>query len=163
MQLDYPMDLFSGRLNWHLVATYNDEHTLTNAGVTCDSAGQAGTTLPSGCAGSSKLTGVLSSTYDEGPFSATLQTRFASSLRYNAAWVSGINIDDNDIGWKAFLDLRGSYSWNDNLQFYAAADDVTNSPPRVVAPIYTGSSYQSIGSQSDNLGRVIRVGVRVSY
>jgi hypothetical protein len=39
---------------------------------------------------------------------------------------------------------------------------VLNNPPLVVAPIYTGSSYQSIGSQSDNLGRVVRVGVRYS-
>ena len=162
MQLDYPMDLFTGRLNWHLVGNYNDEHTLTNAGVTCDFAGQAGTTLPTGCGGGSKLTGVLSSTYVQGPMSFTLQTRFFSSMRYNSAWVSGVNIDDNDIGWKAFLDVRGSYQWNDMLQFYAAADDITNSPPRVIAPIYTGSSYQSIGSQSDNLGRVIRIGVRIS-
>jgi iron complex outermembrane receptor protein len=162
MQADYLMEIFAGRLDWHFVGNYNDEHTLTNAGVTCDLAGQAGTTLPTGCSGSPKFNGIVSSTYDQGPYSFTVQGRVASSWRYNSSWVSGVNIDNNDLPWKAFLDLRASYKWNDNLQFYAAADDVLNNPPLVVAPIYTGSSYQSIGSQSDNLGRVVRVGVRYS-
>jgi len=163
MQVDYAMDLFTGNLLWHFVGNYNDEHTIVNNGVTCDTAGNAGTNLPTACVGLPKFNGIASATYSQGPVSFTLQTRFTGAWKLNPNWTSGIDVDDNDLPWKFFLDLRASYSWNDNIQFYGAIDNVTNAPPQVVPPMYTGSSYQQIGAQSDMLGRVMRVGVRLNY
>jgi len=65
-------------------------------------------------------------------------------------------IDTNSIHPVAYLDLRGSYRLNENLNLYAAMDNVTNVPPP-----YTGG--QGGTAIYDYLGRNIRVGVRFSY
>lgn len=164
-QIDYLMPFWNGDLLWHFVANYNDQHTIVNGGVTCNSAGVAGINLPAGCAGNNgfnpKFRGTLSAGYTEGPISATIQTRFSSAFRLNNLWVAGRDVDDNSVPWSAYLDLRGSYQVDDNFQVYGAVDNILGNPPLLVPPLASGgSSYQSLGAVGDTLGRVLRVGVR---
>jgi iron complex outermembrane receptor protein len=162
MQMDYGFDFLSGHLQLSYKGTYIDEHTIVNVGVTCDQIGQAGL---NGCGGDTipKFKGTLAATYAEGPLTFTAQSRFQGSFVLNNTWTSGVQVDKNEIDPNAYLDLRASYKWNDNVQFYTAIDNALDIPPILVPPLAsTGSSFQSLGFTGDNLGRVMRIGVRVS-
>jgi iron complex outermembrane recepter protein len=61
--------------------------------------------------------------------------------------------------------LRGSYKWNDNIQFYGAVDNTTNVPPALF-PLTSGSTppgVPTVPTTYDLLGRTFRFGVRFNY
>ena len=97
-----------------------------------------------------KLRFNASATYDEGPYSFTVRTRVTGSAVISNLYVEGVDIDKNGIPPVAYLDLRGSYQWNDNLQFYLAIDNTLNTPP----------PEEGGGQVFDRLGRAFRLGIR---
>ena len=163
MQADYGFDLFSGHMQLAYRGTYIDEHTIVLAGATCDQIGTVGLGFCGNDTSLPKFKGTLGATYTEGPLTLTVQSRFQGSLVLNPTWTSGVQIDKNEIDPNAYLDLRASYKWTDNIQFYTAIDNAMDIPPILVPPLAsTGSSFQSIGFTGDNLGRVMRIGVRIT-
>ena len=163
MQMDYGFDIFNGHMQLQYKGTYVDEHTIVNIGVTCDQIGQVGL---NGCGGDTfpKFKGTLGVTYVEGPLTMSVQSRFQGSFVLNNTWTSGVQVDKNEIDQNGYLDLRGSYKWTDNIQLYTAIDNALNIPPILVPPLAsTGSSFQSLGFSGDNLGRMMRIGVRLNY
>jgi outer membrane receptor protein involved in Fe transport len=164
-QADYTMPLFSGMLNWHLVGNYTDEQTQNAVGVNFDYAGSLSNA--SSITGVPKFKTTLSSTYAEGAWSGTVQGRFIGSGKLNNAW-GPLQVDDNSVPAVAYLDLRGSYKWNDNLQLYAAVDNVTNvPPPNIPSTQAQGQNvyyFPAIREDIyDAVGRQYRVGVRFNY
>jgi iron complex outermembrane recepter protein len=160
-QVDYHMDLFAGVLSWHLVGNYTDEQTITELGVKFDGAGTLspiGVSDPLVSRSSPKFRSTLAATYEEGPYSFTVQTRLIGSAVYSHTFVEGTDIDNNGIPAVAYLDLRAAYNWSDALQLYFAVDNTFNTPP----PLTDVGSYSS-GQIYDQLGRAIRVGVRFNY
>jgi iron complex outermembrane receptor protein len=173
---DYQMDLFSGRMGWHVVGNYNDELTRTqpnNAGtglVKTDGAGALGGVLDPiaadnqtlGPVGGPKLRFLLSATYSEGPWVGVVQTRFLSSAKNINGWVDGVNVDNNEIPAVAYLDLRLSYRWNDRVQLYGAVDNTFDTPPPIIpnngGDNGAGGNYNT--AIYDGLGRQFRVGLR---
>ncbi len=112
-----------------------------------------------------KFRTTVSATFLQGPWQGTVQGRVIGSAKLNNSW-GPLNVDDNHIPMVAYLDLRGSYKWNTNIQFYGAIDNVINTPP----PITAGSNAvlnfydQSIRDDIyDAIGRSFRVGIRVKY
>ncbi len=158
-QADYRMDLFSGSLNWHALANYNDERTRSAAGVTYDGAGSIGGDNP--FAQRPKFNGTLAATFTQGPWSGTVQGRFLGAAVLNNAWTSGVQVDNNDIPWVGYLDLRSSYSWNDYIQLYGAIDNATDTPPPHV-PNTTGGGGSNLVIY-DGIGRVYRGGLRFNF
>ncbi len=163
-QADYSMDLFTGTLGLHLLGNYTDETTESTFGAApFDLAGSMG--------GDSVFTGVpkmhfnLSAEYDEGPWSGTIQTRYIGTAKVNNNWATGVQIDNNAIPAVAYMDLRGTYKWNDNVQFYGSVDDVWDTPP----PITVGTNPSTNGGSStnvsvyDTLGRMYHAGVRFNF
>ena len=160
------MDFLSGTLAWHLLGTYTDEETESAfGGAPVDFAGQLGsftsfTSMP-------KFRANLSATYVEGAWSATVQGRFFGSARLSNTWTSGVQVDDNSVPAIAYLDLRASYKWNDNMQLYAAVDNVTDVPPPAVPSLGSQSNaslwYGTSPSIYDILGRTMRAGVRFNF
>jgi outer membrane receptor protein involved in Fe transport len=158
---NYRMDLFSGNMDWALVGNYVDEYTRTAVGLTCDGAGQFNSDI-AGCFGRGpKFHANLSTTYTEGPWQGTVAGRFIGSAVLNNAWLAGRDVDKNSVPWVVYMDLRGSYKWNDNIQFYGAVDNVFNTPPPNIANTTGGSG--SSGQYYDSIGRKFRVGLRFSY
>jgi len=163
-QADYQMSLFSGNLALHLLGNYTDETTeSTFNSAAFDAAGSlSGDSLFSGVP---KTKFTFSATYTEGPWSGTAQTRFIGQAKLNNAWMSGVQIDNNQVPPVAYFDLRGSYKWNDNVQFYAAADNVFDTPPPETVgtnPSTNGNSSTSAGIY-DTLGRMYHGGIRFSF
>jgi outer membrane receptor protein involved in Fe transport len=128
-------------------------------------------------AGASKWKGIMSATYRTGPYSFTAQVRWYGSAIINNAWNTG-NLATAATRWTvpdevfnvdptAYLDLRGSYDFNDNWQFFAAVDNILDIPPQMV-PGYSGGIQSNGGpthsvTQYDLLGREIRMGVRFNF
>jgi outer membrane receptor protein involved in Fe transport len=165
VQADYAMDLFGGTMNWHAVANYTDEETQTAIGVKYDYAGSLGS--DSLVQGFPKFRATLSSTYAEGPWSGTIQGRFIGSAVINNAWRGTNVVDNNAIPFVGYLDLRGSYKWNENIQLYGAINNFTDVPAPNVATLASSSGgNQNVGTIPtlyDALGRVYRAGVRLNF
>ena len=128
-QADYamPMPLVPGDLHGHLVGNYTDENTSTVAvpGVaTTDKRPRPArkTALASNGAGLPKFKATLSATYTEGPWSATVQGRMIGAA-VQASNFTSLNVANNNIPFIAYMDLRGSYNWTDNIQLYGAIDN----------------------------------------
>jgi outer membrane receptor protein involved in Fe transport len=155
-QADYPMELFSGALDWHLVGNYNDERTRTALGVTYDAAGVVGADAP--YSAEPKFHANLALTYAEGPWQGTVQVRYIGTSRLNAYWQSGVQVDNNEVPDVAYVDLRASYQWTKNIELYAAVDNTFNTPPPNV-PSTTGGTTTNL-TIWDGLGRAYRAGLR---
>jgi outer membrane receptor protein involved in Fe transport len=170
LQGNYTMDFWDGTIAWMAVANLQDENTLTNPG--------SGVNDSAGTGGNPKWKGILSAQYTAGPYSFTAQGRWFGTSKYsntantgNLATAATANLYDSahfEIPFVAYLDLRASYKWNDNIQFYGAIDNFTNVPPPLVPPL--SGSVQSNGqliptnvTTYDLLGRAFRIGLRVSY
>ena len=77
-----------------------------------------------------------------------------------------LDVDNNAIPAVAYLDLRASYKWNDNIQFYGAIDNVINTPPPIPAASSAALNYYDQSTRDDiydAIGRSFRIGVRVKY
>jgi len=158
---DYSMDLFSGTLGLHLLGNYTDEETESVfGGAPFDMAGSLGS--DSVFTGVPKMHINLSAEYNEGPWSGTIATRYIGTGRENVAWQTGVQIDNNAIPAVAYMDLRGSYKWNDNVQFYGAVDNFWDTPPPNTVNT-NGSSNVTVKTYYDTLGRMYHAGVRFNF
>ncbi len=162
-QADYRTEFLSGAIDLHAVGNYMDQQTQTAAGITLDYAGAVGS--DSSPRGIPKFRSTLSATYVEGPWQGTVQSRIIGSSKLNNAW-GPLDVDDNSIPAVAYLDLRASYKWNDNIQLYGAIDNVINTPPPIPAASTNSVNFydQSIRDDIyDAIGRSFRIGVRLKY
>ena len=170
VQANYNMDFWNGNIVWTAFANLTDENTLANPG--------SGTNDSAGISGNPKWKGVLSANYTTGPASFTVQGRWFGTSKItntantgNLANAATANLYDPahfEVPFTAYLDLRASYKWNDNIQFYGAIDNANNIPPPEVPPL--SGTVQSNGAiiptnvtTYDLLGRAFRVGIRLSY
>lgn len=162
VEADYSTDLFGGTMSWHAVANYNDERTRTIGTTTYDTAGCVGADCPAqGTDLSPKLKATLSSTYSVGPWSGTVQGRFIGAAVLNNYWTSGVQVDNNNVPWVAYLDLQASYTWNENIQLFGAVDNTTNTPPPHT-PSTAGGRDANLQIY-DGIGRDYRVGIRFNF
>jgi iron complex outermembrane receptor protein len=164
-QADYEMDCFTGNLALNLLGNYTDEESESVFGQAAfDRAGSMGNdsifygNVP-------KMHVTLAATYNEGPWSGTLQTRYIGTARVNNAWTSGVQIDNNAIPAVAYMDLRGAYKWNDNVQLYGAIDNFWDTPPpnTVSTNANTNGGSTTDVSTYDTLGRMYHAGIRFSF
>jgi len=169
---DYAMDFMGGNLAWHLLGNYNDEETESEFGVATPAGVQATYDFAGSMSGNSPFSGVpkthitLSATYTQGPWSGTVQTRYIGAAQLVNGWTSGVQVASNNIAQVAYLDLRGTYRWNDNVQFYLSVDNVFDTPPpSTVGTAGSGSTnfVETNVSQYDILGRMWHGGIRFSF
>jgi len=165
---DYAMDFFGGNLAWHLLGNYTDEETQSIFNVTNPNGTQASYDFAGSESGASQFAGVpkmhitLSATYTEGPWTGTVQTRYIGAAQLVNGWASGVEVDNNNVAQIAYLDLRGTYRWNDNIQFYLSVDNVLDTPPPAVPGTSAGGAATN-AAQYDTLGRMWHGGIRFSF
>jgi len=162
-QADYSMDLFTGNLALRMVGNYTDEETEAAFGNPAfDFAGSMGS--DSQFAGVPKVHFNLGATYTDGPWSGTVQSRYIGTARLNKVWTTGAQVDNNAVPAVAYLDLRASYKWNDNIQFYGAVDNVFDTPPPSVTGLNLGTASSATNtSVYDDLGRLYHAGIRFNF
>jgi outer membrane receptor protein involved in Fe transport len=163
-QADYQFPLLDGGMDLHLVGNYIDSQDQTSAGLApYDYAGSVG--QDSAVRGIPKFRSTASATYLEGPWQGTVQGRFIGEAKLNNAW-GPLDVDKNHLPFVAYLDLRLSYKWNDNIQLYGAIDNVINTPPPLTPGTSNAENFYDQGitdSIYDAIGRQFRVGIRVHY
>jgi len=160
-----PVELFGGgeNISVRLLTTYIDELSTTQAGAAkVDRAGQTG--LGSGAP---DLQASLNLTYQRGGLAVTLQERFINGGKYDATWVEGVDIDDNNIdsslitnlqiGYGGDLTSRGSYRVSLNVSNLFDED-----PPLAASFGFTGST-QTNSSLFDIYGRRYNLGVTFDF
>jgi iron complex outermembrane receptor protein len=168
---DYQMDFLEGNLAWHLAGNYMDEETETEFGVKTAAGAQATYDFAGSLSGASQFSGVpklhaiLSTTYTQGPWSGTVQSRYLSAGVLANGWTSGVQVDNNSVPAVAYLDLRATYNWSGNLQFYAAVDNTLDTPPPNIASYSVSNNGLSTVNSSiyDVLGRMYHAGFRFNY
>jgi len=159
-QIDYMHELFGGMMNWHLLGNYTDEKTRTSLGQTVDGAGAVsgdGAVNPLTGFTEPKLRSTITTTYAEGDWSLTAQARVIGSARLSNTYIEGVDVDNNGVPAIIYGDFRGSYRWNDHIQFYGAIDNFFNTPPPNLATNGGGGTDCRI---YDCIGRAYRIGVR---
>ena len=165
VEAQYLTDFWRGDLNLHGVANYTDETTTTQNGVTLSNGGSISANTLGG-AGRPKFRATLTATYNQGPYSATIQSRIISSALLNNMW-GPKDVDNNAVPWVAYGDVRGSYNITENYQAFFAVDNVFNTPPPEVPYLYTqsGQIYRPMapGDLYDLQGRSFRIGLRVNF
>jgi outer membrane receptor protein involved in Fe transport len=160
-QSDYTMPFLTGNLNWHWVGNYTDTQTISALGFTYERAGSLSGATPGGFTGNVKLKFNLAATYTAGPWSGTIQGRYIGPAHLSGAWTSGVQVDNNNIQPVGYMDLRGSYKWNDHVQLYSTINNVTNAPPPSI-PTATGVGGNNTQIY-DGEGRKYTVGIRFNY
>jgi iron complex outermembrane recepter protein len=162
-QGDYHTSMLAGTIDLHLIANYTDTQTQTAQGQTVSYAGSIGS--DSAVRGVPKFKSVLSATYTQDAWQGTIQGRFIGSAKLNNAW-GRLNVDDNSVPPVAYLDLRGAYRWTENIQFYAAMDNLLDTSPPVVAGTTLSTTPYDVSVRDDvydAIGRQFRVGIRFNY
>ena len=169
-QMDYRRPIFNGNLNVILIGGYTHELTIDSLGVVVKQAGSLNRAPPnSGTVGAPKLRAVFSAGYTEDRYSASFQVRGFGPAKLNNAWVEGVDVDENDVPAKAFVDIRGSYFFDEahNYQVYVAVDNVLDTePPIIPHGRLAGIPYFYTPTRTDiydALGRSWRLGVKAKF
>jgi outer membrane receptor protein involved in Fe transport len=115
--------------------------------------------------GGPKFKSTMSATYTQDAWQGTIQGRIIGSAKLNNAW-GPLNVDDNSVPPVAYLDARGAYRWSENIQLYAAIDNLFNTPPPVVAGTTLSTTPYDVSVRDDiydAIGRQYRIGIRFNY
>jgi outer membrane receptor protein involved in Fe transport len=162
-------DLVPGRFTFRALVTHVNSYK-TNTGIPgrpiVDSAGMNGGNTPDW-----KVVGMQ--TYDNDKWSVTLTERWVSSGVLNSTYIecqsscplptfNNPTINDNHLDGALYVDLGGSYQVTDNWQAYFKIDNLLNKDPEQI-PITSPSGLRVNPTIYDTIGRMYRVGFRVSY
>lgn len=166
-QMDYLHDLYGGKLILGVLGNYTASETITSAVGVQDLAGSL--IDDNGGNGMPKFRTVAQMTYQNGPWSETIETRIIGSSSIDNLFHEGSgpnSIDNNSIPAVAYLDLRASYvvGSKQNVQLYMAIDNVLDKSPPIIpygiTEIHPGFYVPTNPNYYDTLGTVYRVGFR---
>ncbi|GGI77062.1 TonB-dependent receptor [Polymorphobacter multimanifer] len=165
-QADWTFPAFNGDIQLRMLGNYIFTLQQEQLGTTVNLAGNIGPDNPGGT-GFPRARFTFSTTYNNEGLSLTAQTRFIGAAKLHATWTS-VDVDDNTVPAIAYVDLRGSYQFNDAIQLFATVDNLLNkAPPNVAAgPTQGQTSYYFTATSGiiyDALGRQYRAGVRFKF
>ncbi len=117
----------------------------------------------SGSRGTPEFTGVVTGNYSLGPYSVQLQGRYYDSVKINARWIEGIDVDDNMVASSTWWNTRLGYNgetnsgsiWNVNLNIQNLFD---RDPP-----IMPNGANQQLDGEYDVYGRRYNLSLNYSF
>ena len=128
--------------------------TINN--VTTDRAGQVGS------GGAPEWRGNISADYRTPQFSVGALVRFVDGGTYDNTYVEGIDINDNSVSGRTYLDFNGAFHINDNFEVFGKVNNVMNVDPPATPQVLAGSLYAG-SSHYDRIGRFYTGGVRMRF
>jgi len=116
--------------------------------------------------GTPKFRGNVALTYSQGGWLGTIQERMIGASHLYTAWQNGVNVDNNDIPFYWYTDLRLSYKFDLGLTLYAAVDNAMDKimpviPASPVVMTIFDAPYRD--DVYDGFGRVFRLGFRAQF
>jgi len=163
LAVDYRMRLGPGALGLRSMANYQLKQEITQLGRTFDYVGSIGRDSPYD--GVPRFNGTFSGSYYLKDWAATAQIRVNGRARINNEW-GPLDIGKNDVPAVYYLDLRGSYDFENGVQLYVAMDNVLDKDPPPVPFSSSGSSAAEtpfVDSLYDAFGRTWRAGIRARF
>ena len=105
-------------------------------------------------------------TYQRGPFRMMLQSTYRDSTIRNPLWVEGIDIQDNSVASRTYVNLNLAYEvdWGDTLgEVYFYAGNLTDEDPPLMPGTIGGNGNANYTDNGifDTLGRNYNVGISV--
>ncbi len=162
LSLDYRTFVGPGAMNVSLIGNYMFEHVIESLGQPYEFTGSIGG--DSRYQGAPQLNLTSSVTYIQGGWSGTAQVRVVGEAELVHVF-GPLDVDDNDVPARYYLDLRGSYKFDNGLQIYGALDNLLDKSPPVVPFYEGGSGFETpfTDMYHDAFGRVWRFGLRMKY
>ena len=167
---DYRMPFGAGAFDFNLDSNYVFELRYNSLGTTCDPMNGLGFDqyLYPACAagGVPKFRGTLSTSYAQGAWLGTIQVRGIGAAHLVSNWTSGVQVDNNDIPFQTYVDLRLSFKFDNGVSIYGAIDNTFDrwQPITPFTP-FSATAYEPPLRDDiyDGFGRVWRIGVRAKF
>ncbi|MGV3591541.1 MAG: TonB-dependent receptor domain-containing protein [Gammaproteobacteria bacterium] len=162
-ELAYRMepDFFAGEtesLSVRALAGYVAERSNTAAGGTPQDV--------SGGLGTPELTGLLTVSYNLGPWSLSMQGRYRDEALINTTWTEGVEVDDNTLPsytfWNAMFGYRGETGNGNTWRVSLNVQNLFDKPPTAVP----GTASERFAAQSltgDLYGRRYNLNVNFDF
>jgi iron complex outermembrane recepter protein len=165
---DYRFPLGAGALDFNSVMNYMFSQHYQSIGVNCDAAGGLSFDEYFYCPidGVPKFRGTVAAVYTTGPWLATLQNRMIGAAHLVENWQSGVQVDDNDVPFIDYWDVRLSFRFDVGVTLYGAVDNITNKTmPTIPATPVSITDFDSPYRDDiyDGFGRVWRLGLRAKF
>ena len=159
IELGYVHPVGTGKLDFRLLGSFVNQLTTTINGVTTDIVNQLGS-ISSG--GIPKWRFVNSLHYIGQTYSGGVTVRYIDHGQYLTTYVQGIDINNDSIASRTYVDLDLARNLGEGFQVYAKINNLFNIfPPAAPSPI-TEPNYFG-GAYADRIGRFYIVGVRFQF
>jgi iron complex outermembrane recepter protein len=159
VELGYAMPVGAAKMDFRLLGTYVDKLNTTLNGVTRDVVGQLGSESSGGIP---KWRFVGSARYSRSTWGAGVLLRYIHSGVYRTDFVDGVDINDNTIPSKTYVDLDFSQRFGEGFEVYAKVNNVFNVDPPLAPSQITEPNYNS-GAFHDRIGRYFKLGARFQF
>jgi outer membrane receptor protein involved in Fe transport len=171
-EAQYNFPLAGGNLNLRAFATRNNDLTLLDVASSTQYAGTVAYVF-NGLGGTPKWLATLNTDYSYRDATVSLQTRYIGAAkidpaligpddpRYSPSLPNSVNV--NRVGARFYFNLSGTYNLLENegrrAQLYLSVENLLNKDP----PWEIGSGAGTNGQFYDTLGRLYKLGARVSF
>jgi iron complex outermembrane receptor protein len=164
-QYKFPLDQYMsgmpGTMSLRLLTNYVKELITVQNGISTDNLKNIG--IGQGPPpGVPQWRSTFSMNYTNGPFSTTGFLRYVGGGNFNNAFIEGVDIANNTVDSRTYIDLAASYQLRPNLQLYGKIDNVVNTDPpltpnAIIQPSIANSVFY------DQFGRYYTAGIRFSF
>jgi outer membrane receptor protein involved in Fe transport len=165
---DYRIPFGPGALDFNTTDNYVFALRYSSAGSICDPENGVAYDQYSYPAcipgGAPKFRGTVAVSYSQAGWLGTIQARMIGAAHLVSNWTTGVQVDNNDIAFQTYVDLRASYTFGNGLQLFGAMDNTFNRLAPVISPstFSFATLYESPYRDDiyDGYGRVWRLGFR---
>jgi outer membrane receptor protein involved in Fe transport len=157
LEVGYVHDLAPGQLSIRMLTTYVDKLVTTVSGVPTDRAGQVGAT-----GGVPHWRGNVSTEFRTQKYNAGILYRYVQGGTYDNTFVQGIDINDNTVSARGYVDLSGGYKITDNVEVFGKINNLLDADPPATPNIIAQTIYAS-SPFYDRTGRYYIGGVRARF
>jgi iron complex outermembrane recepter protein len=144
-------------LSFRMLTTYVDELVTTVSGVPTDRAGQVGA-----AGGVPHWRGNVSMDFRAQKYNAGILYRYVQGGTYDNTFIQGIDINDNDVSGRGYVDLSGTYKITDTFEVFGKINNVLDADPPATPNIISQTIYAS-SPFYDRTGRYYIGGVRARF
>ncbi|WP_165793830.1 TonB-dependent receptor plug domain-containing protein [Hyphococcus luteus] len=159
VQMDYGVPFLSGDLNFSVLANYVGELSTTISGVKSDVVGQLASETAGGVP---EWRFNLGARYVTDDFAAGVLVRYVDNGVFRTAYTEGVDIDDNTIPSRTYVDVDISKRITENIQLYGKINNLFNVAPPAATTFITQPNYNG-GAFHDRIGRYFKVGARFQF
>ncbi|WP_459664540.1 TonB-dependent receptor plug domain-containing protein [Novosphingobium sp. 11B] len=154
-ELSYSTDLLGGRFSWRNLLTYVDKFEQSNGAVVTNLANQFNG------AGVARWTGNSTIAYQHGRVGGSLVGRFVGAGKYDNLFVEGVDINDNTVSSRFYLNLNLRYDLTDDgsVQIYGVVNNLLDTDPSIAPQTTTVTNV----AYFDEVGRAFRVGAKFKF